>query len=284
MDFVPIVVSRIAAPAGRIELLEWHWPEILEYSRRESELMLEMSLPPHSTDASAEFPEVAPGQRCFMGTLFVRYPGLTVHGRGEGRRSRVVRCTFSQKAARAIIPPERPVPPIDFLHALLDIRSESLRALLRLAYRELTNLSDPSVQAADALLRLAAIELGRLFAEERGTNPGGRLAPWQHRRIRERVAEGGRPTAAELAALCGISTRHLHRQFGALTGTTIAGYVENHRIEEAKTLLATTDDPIKAIGAACGFEHANSFSRAFRRSTGLSPNAYRQSGGKAPGR
>lgn len=84
------------------------------------------------------------------------------------------------------------------------------------------------------------------------------------------------PGVAELAALCGISTRHLHRQFLALTGKTISDYIETYRIEQSKLLLALGEVPMKQVAAQAGFSHGNSFARAFRRATGLSPREYRQ--------
>ena len=71
---------------------------------------------------------------------------------------------------------------------------------MRLAYRELTNGIDQSVEALDAILNLVTIELRRLFERQSQTQTTGRLAAWQYRRIRERLI-GGRtlPTAIELA-------------------------------------------------------------------------------------
>lgn len=106
---------------------------------------------------------------------------------------------------------------------------------MRLLHRELTNPTDRSDDAIAALVNLVSLELGRLVAREPEDAVLGRLAAWQFRKIRERLAQGGStPTVAELATLCGISPRHLHRQFLALTGKTVADYIETSRIEEAK--------------------------------------------------
>jgi len=262
--------------AGRAELVEWHWPAMIDFTRREDELMIEMSLPPMAADGSACLPEIDPDKRCFMGTLFVRWPRVWVSGRSEGGHIRVVRCVFSPARTLALTA-LKPKPELGFLQAMLAIRSETMRSLMRLLHRELSNPVEQSYAALSALLELIAIEFGRLVEGVSDTAATGRLTAWQFRRIRERLAQGGfSPTVAELAALCGISTRNLHRQFLALTGKTVAAYIEAARIEEAKQLLANHAHPIKAVALVCGFAHANSFARAFRRSTGLSPQSYRQ--------
>ncbi len=237
--------------------------------------MLEMSVAPYATDASAEFPAIAMGNRCFMGTLFVRYPGVAVRGRGEGGHIRVVRYVFSPATATFILP-EPDAPSLSVLQSLLHIKNDNLRELMRRAYRELTNEIERSVEALDAILSLVVIELRRHLARPVTHQSSGRLAAWQYRRIRERLAEQGLPAASELATLCGISTRHLHRQFRSLTGNTIAQYIESFQIERAKEMLAATDLPIQKVAFACGFSHSSSFARAFRRSMSMAPAAFRQ--------
>lgn len=276
MDLTPTVLASVAAPSGRAELVEWQWPTMLDFTQTEDELMVEMSLPPYAAEASACLPEIDAERRCFMGTLFVRWPGIMVSGRSEGGRIQVVRCVISGDAAQRLLA-LRPDPDPAFLRALLAIRSDALRSLMRLLHRELTRSDAPSVAAVAALVDLVVIELARIVEREPALSGTGRLAAWQFRRIRERLARPGpSPSVAELATLCGISARHLHRQFLALTGKTVADYIEATRIEEAKRLLGHGDRPIKAVAEACGFAHANSFARAFRRSTGLSPLAFRQ--------
>ncbi|MFN3458743.1 MAG: helix-turn-helix domain-containing protein, partial [Novosphingobium sp.] len=44
----------------------------------------------------------------------------------------------------------------------------------------------------------------------------------------------------------------------------------------AKRLLAAPDQAVGAVARDCGFSHAQSFARAFRRSTGMTPLAFRQ--------
>jgi len=276
MDFTPTIIEKVAFPGGHVELVEWLWPDVIDFRRSEADLMLEMSLPPYATDSSAELPDLAPGSRCFIGTLFVRFPGVVIHGRGEGGRIRVLRMIFSAGPALAAVE-ERPLPDPGQLKGLLDIRSEPLRRMMSLALREINRSEDRSVEALAALHALVGIELRRLFDRQLAPVTGGRLAAWQYRRIRERLAAGGPPPkAAELARLCGISVRHLGRQFHALTGTTLAVYVEHFRIEQARTMLADLDMPIKNVAFASGFTHPNSFARAFRRATGLSPQEFRQ--------
>jgi AraC family transcriptional regulator len=148
---------------------------------------------------------------------------------------------------------------------------------MRLAHRELVNPLDRSAEAMEALFRLIRVELRRVFRQAASAATASRLAPWQFRRVRERIEAGAPlPSVTELAALCGISPRHLNRQFIALTGKTISAYIETYRIEQAKLLLADAGVPMKQVAERAGFSHGNSFARAFRKATGLAPREYRQ--------
>ena len=54
-------------------------------------------------------------------------------------------------------------------------------------------------------------------------------------------------------------------------------YVNNYRVEKACRLLTTTDYSIAQIGETVGYCHANSFTRTFKKITGMVPNCYRKS-------
>jgi AraC family transcriptional regulator len=56
-DYLANVRAQVKTPLGRAEVVEWHWLTMLDFTIRESELMVEMSVPPTSADASACFPE-----------------------------------------------------------------------------------------------------------------------------------------------------------------------------------------------------------------------------------
>ena len=74
----------------------------------------------------------------------------------------------------------------------------------------------------------------------------------------------------------GLAPRTFKRRFTAATGHTPIAYVQRTRVERAKRLLETTDQPIEEISWAVGYEDPASFRRLFKRLTGLTPGAYRQ--------
>ena len=73
-----------------------------------------------------------------------------------------------------------------------------------------------------------------------------------------------------------IPERTLKRRFKAATGTTLIEYIQNLRIEEAKTLLETRKMPVDDISAAVSYEDVSFFRRLFKRLTGLTPSQYRR--------
>jgi transcriptional regulator GlxA family with amidase domain len=75
---------------------------------------------------------------------------------------------------------------------------------------------------------------------------------------------------------CGIPERSLKRRFTTATGSTLINYVQNLRIEEAKRLLEADDQAADDIAARVGYENPAFFRRLFKRSSGLTPGAYRR--------
>lgn len=83
-------------------------------------------------------------------------------------------------------------------------------------------------------------------------------------------------TLATMAAHASVSERHLTRLFRRTVGTTPIRYVEQVRVEAAKTLLEATHDGVARIARACGFGSDDSMRRAFLRGIGTTPAEYRQ--------
>lgn len=79
-----------------------------------------------------------------------------------------------------------------------------------------------------------------------------------------------------LVARAGVPERTFKRRFRAATGQAPLDYVQTLRIEEAKQMLETTDEPVDAVGAAVGYEDPAFFRRLFKRRTGVSPARYRR--------
>ena len=86
---------------------------------------------------------------------------------------------------------------------------------------------------------------------------------------------GGDLTVAALARRVGVSERHLARLFRSETGTTVADHVEAVRVETARRLLEDGAEGIGAVGRRCGFGTVETFHRAFKRRTGITPGEHR---------
>ena len=78
-----------------------------------------------------------------------------------------------------------------------------------------------------------------------------------------------------LAAVAGVSPRHLSRLFHDELGLSPATYVELTRVDIARRLLENVASPTKAIAYAAGFGSTATLRRAFVRRLGITPAEYR---------
>lgn len=81
---------------------------------------------------------------------------------------------------------------------------------------------------------------------------------------------------AELAKRCATSQRSLIRRFKAATGYTPIEYVQQVKIEAAKTHLEKSDSSIEQIAQQVGYLDVPSFRKLFKRVVGLTPSDYRR--------
>ena len=91
--------------------------------------------------------------------------------------------------------------------------------------------------------------------------------------VNRRYAEPLRLT--ELAAGAGWSVPHLHDRFKECLDLSPHQALIRRRVQAARELLASTNDPIKSVAGKCGFTTASAFCVQFRKVTRLSPKEYR---------
>jgi AraC family transcriptional regulator len=132
----------------------------------------------------------------------------------------------------------------------------------------------------EALGVVLAHELVRLNAGTRSAAAGARggLASWQQRAVISHIEEHlAEPIPlASLAQLVHLSRHYFCRAFKQSFGMPPHRYHNNRRVEYAKGLLAIPAASVTEIGLTVGFGETSSFTSAFRKTTGLTPTAYRR--------
>jgi AraC family transcriptional regulator len=92
--------------------------------------------------------------------------------------------------------------------------------------------------------------------------------------VEEHLAED--ITVADLANVACLSIFHFTRAFAGAMGVPPHRYVSQRRLESAKAMLATGRASLSEIALESRFSSQSSFTRAFRRATGMTPAEYRR--------
>jgi AraC family transcriptional regulator len=274
--------ARLESAVCRIELLDVSWPAPVDVTVVEDEPVLEFAL---NTAPSV----ISEGRFCMdgstdrfgrLGTTMFKPGRVPLHALSTWHQPYSVRCIFSSEHFARLQPPSDQWDSRD-LNACLNIHDASIDAsMIRLA-QEARAPGFATQMLIDACATSLMVELIRYLRGDKrksDVKATGGLSTRQLRLVQDRIvtAECTMPSIAELAALVGISSRHLTRAFKQSTGRTVGAYVESVQLSKAKLWLAETDLPIKVIAARLGFAHAANFSSAFLRSTLQSPNVFRQ--------
>jgi two-component system response regulator YesN len=80
----------------------------------------------------------------------------------------------------------------------------------------------------------------------------------------------------DVATKVNLSASHFSVVFGRETGESFKSYLTRVRIERAKELLRTTDLKCFEIARQSGYNDPHYFSYAFKKSTGIPPQQFRQ--------
>jgi AraC family transcriptional regulator len=127
--------------------------------------------------------------------------------------------------------------------------------------------------AIDGAMILMLAELARTADDGAATRPR-----WL-RRVEEAIDTtfAAPPPMEELAALAGVHPRHLLRTFRRYHGTTVAQYIRQRQLQQARVALASSKQPLAMIALDAGFSDQAHFTRVFRHTYGETPGEYARS-------
>lgn len=125
-------------------------------------------------------------------------------------------------------------------------------------------------------IRDAFLSIVKQYLSEREEIAPGRINPKSAQAmvyIKTHLAE---PLAVEsVASRLNMSVSYFSHQFKKDTGMGFVGYLNRSRMEKAKELLSSTDEPVGLVGAEVGIGNQAYFSSLFKKTTGKTPGEYR---------
>jgi|GEM_PF-3462962 len=104
------------------------------------------------------------------------------------------------------------------------------------------------------------------------------LSPFKMKKIEQFVNENidKTITTTHLAQIAGLSVYHFTRKFKKATTLTPHQYVNRLKMERAKDLLISTEEPIIQVGFETGFNNPSHFSQIFKNFFGITPLSFRK--------
>jgi AraC-like DNA-binding protein len=141
---------------------------------------------------------------------------------------------------------------------------------------ELRDRRDGYADAARAHLTLLLVRLGRLDPRPREAEGVDPLLVAVLEVIDARFREP--ISLRDVAAAVGLTAGHLTTVVGRRTGRTVAQWIAERRMREARRLLADTDLAVVEVARLVGYREAGYFVRRFRAAHGVPPGAWRRAG------
>ncbi len=199
------------------------------------------------------------------GTMFWHFPGdMTIHRYKQ-------ECPYECLAALFTIegPHKRIAPPVTLWSVQRDLQKfvdESLRAFHDDSYDR-----DLLAYTVHARLLSAAYNAARIQPPT-----GTPKLLEQALSLLDREYHKADMTIAALAEELCVSVPHLHMLFRKYLGETPHQRLLARRLQEARNLLATSNQNVKELAFDCGFVNVEHFCRIFKERFGMTPGEYRR--------
>jgi AraC-like DNA-binding protein len=199
------------------------------------------------------------------------------HGAG-GRRTDVV-CGYLHSEDPLFDPALRALPPAFVVRLPDGPASQWVDMSIRYALAK-TTASLPAEPFSTRLPELVLIEVLRIHLASAPATDHGWIAALHDPVLAPALAHlhaapERKWTVAALASSVAVSRSVLDQRFRSVLGRPPIRYLSEWRMHLAGDLLASTDAGIASIAGRIGYDSEEAFSRAFKRSRGTSPGAWR---------
>jgi AraC family transcriptional regulator len=266
---------RQQTPSATFEVCRCVFPTPNEVVLCEESPTLSLLLTDRNRPKSGRFQDLPSSEFIAMGSMIFHPSRTTLCTRGEGGEQQFLRVAFHDSASEEDphLFPDYSNPAVQ--RRLMQINGPLLEQTMRRIAQELAAPGLASNLLLEGLGLQLSAELIRYMGQSEPPNRGG-LAPWQLRRIRERIFDEALtpPSCAELAELVRLSPRHLARAYRISTQTTLSEAVADARHERAEQLVSAGRLSLGEIARTLGFANLSSFSTAFSRRAGCSPSDF----------
>lgn len=167
-------------------------------------------------------------------------------------------------------------------------QATSFRWLLDQLVQERLQYQPGSQLVSTQLAQLLFVQILRAHLQNNDALPAGWLRVLGDRRLSPALQlMHGEPARAwhldELAKACAMSRTVFAQHFRETAGMTPIAYLTQWRMRLAEQALSEAGEQVAEVAQSLGYASVSAFSNAFKRETGLSPKAWRQTAISAPG-
>lgn len=208
-----------------------------------------------------------------------RYERMTIGGDGARTRIAYAALRTDDVITRRLV---AELPSVIVVDGWDDDESGAFASVLRLLAREATSNRPGGETMMTRLADVLVVQVIRWWLAN-GTMPDhGWLAALADRHVGHALArmhsDAARTwTIAELAMTANLSRSAFAERFTSLVGTPPMSYLTTWRLDQARSELTRTDQPIATVSTRVGYSSEAAFSRAFKRHHGLTPGEARRS-------
>lgn len=155
------------------------------------------------------------------------------------------------------------------------VMQQILQQILHCPYQGITR----QMYLEGKVLELLALQLEQAIANHQAPNQLQTLRPddieriYQAKQILIQNLDNP-PSLMTLARQVGLNDFKLKLGFRQVFGTTVFGYLHEHRMEQAQQLLKERRMNVEEVARTIGYANRSSFAAAFRKKFGVNPKSY----------